>query len=165
MSFATDYQAEGRPGSMTPRGVFVPPWYKSHEDLTTPVLDLHGKPMGFTVGQVCVERRWAIGPNGQVLAGHEFTDKLTEWYLGQWQWLNPPQAPLPIDTISYPTSENYVAHGPDPANPRRVVDLLPANWRRKPDSSPPVSERPVDPTALAKAGWKPAPATPKKDGE
>ncbi len=82
MSFATDLELSESPGSMTPRGVFVPPWYKPHPDLSVEVRDTKGNGLGFTVGDVAVERRWAIGTDGQVVAGSLFIDKLTEWFAG-----------------------------------------------------------------------------------
>jgi len=156
MSFATDVEISEGPGSITPRGVFVPPWYKPHSTLDVQVLSTAGKPLGFTVGDVAVERRWAIAPDGQVIGGSEFIDRLTDWYIGQWTWRNPPQPSLPVDTSGYPTPENFVSKGPDPANPRRVISLTLPNHRK----SVAPAERPVDAAALAAAGWKPAP---KKD--
>lgn len=153
MSFATDYNAEDRPGSLTPRGVFVPPWYQPHKQLNVEVKDSKGKSLGFTIGDVAVERRWAIDPEGNVLAGHEFVDKLTEWYIGQWQWRNPPQPSLPVDTNGYPSPETYVSKGPNPSNPRQLITLTLPNHRRANEAV----ERPVDPQQLARTGWAPAP--------
>jgi len=162
MSFATEIELTDRPGSLTPRGVFVPPWYKPHEDLDMPVVGTNGHKLGFTIADVAVERRWAIAPDGVVMPRNEFTDKLTEWYIGQWTWRNPPQPPLPIDTSAYPTPESYVSKGPDPGNARRLIGLILAHQPKNPVAVAPSSERPVDPVALAKSGWRPAP---KKDGE
>lgn len=149
MSFATDYRAEGQPGSITPRGVFVPPWYKPHTDLSLPVRSHDGtKELGFTIGDVAVERRWAIDPEGKVMEGHEFKDMLTEWYIGQWAWQHPPRQALPIDTNAYPTPECYVAKGPNPGNLRQLLTLGAPNHRH---AQP--SERPVNAANLAKAGW------------
>ena len=158
MSFAADYKSEGAPGTRTARGVFVPPWYKPHEDLSVEVKSHDGsRGFGFTIGDVAVERRWAIAPDGRVMEGHEFTDRLTEWYIGQWAWNNPPQPPLPVDTSGYPTPENYVGKGPNPSNPRQLVHL------HKPSRREPVqaNERPVYPQQMARTpGWQ---AAPKKD--
>src|SRR5262245_41555602 len=130
MSFASDYRAEGQPGSLTPRGVFVPRWYKPHTDLALPVKSHDGqRELGFVIGDVAVERRWAIDPEGCVMEGHEFVDALTEWYIGQWKWKNPPQPPLPIDTSAFPSAEKYVSKGPDPANLKRLVPLTPGITR------------------------------------
>lgn len=156
MSFAPDFNAEGQPGSLTPRGVYVPPWYRPHTDLNVQVKSADGsKELGFTIGDVAVERRWAITPDGCVMEGHEFTDRLTDWYIGQWKWQNPPRPPLPVDTSAYPSPEAYVAKGPNPANPRQLIGLTKPNNRHSVGN-----ERPVDAAALARAGWIPAP---KKD--
>lgn len=156
MSFAIDYASIDQPGSMTPRGVFIPPWYLPHKDLGLEVRNRHGEGLGFTIGDVAIERRWAIDPEGKVMTGHEFQDRLTEWYIGQWAWQHPPQPALPVDTSSYPTPENYVSKGPDPANPRKLLSLTQPVDRSKSATG----ERPVDPGHLAKQGWAPAP---KKD--
>lgn len=157
MSFATDYMTEGQPGSITPRGVFVPPWYKPHSDVTVMVKSHDGKrTLGFTIADVAVERRWAIDAEGCVMEGHDFKAKLEEWYIGQWQWQNPPQRPLEVDAMAYPHPEMYVAKGPDPSNVRRLISLQPPVDRR--DFTP--SERPVNTEQLRRTGWSPAP---KKD--
>lgn len=156
MSFATDFSAEGQPGSITPRGVFVPPWYKPHTDLTIQVKSADGsRELGFTIGDVAVERRWAIDPEGCVMEKYPFRERLTEWYIGQWKWQSPPKPALPVDTSAYPSPEAYVAKGPDPSNPRRLIGLTKPNNRHAL-----VTERPVDSAALSRAGWMPAP---KKD--
>lgn len=149
MSFAVDYKQEGQPGSLTPRGVFVPPWYAPHKDLTIQVKSHDGtKELGFTIGDVAVERRWAIDTEGRVMEKYPFREKLTEWYVGQWKWQNPPQAALPVDTSSYPHPETYVAKGPNPSDPKRLIGL-----GKPSDRLAVLAERPVDTASLARSGW------------
>ena len=159
MSFATDYNKEGRPGTLSHRGIFITPWYKPHENLDLPVTQ-HGKPLGFKIADVAVERRWAIDANGEVMDSREFIDRLTEWYIGQWSWQSPPMPPLQIDTCGYPTVDNFVAKGPDPANQARLRSLKLGGKRNWPGmTSRPDAERPVDVEQLSKpaSGWKLAP--------
>lgn len=149
MSFAVDYKQEGAPGSLTPRGVFVPPWYAPHKDLSLPVRSHDGtKELGFTIADVAVERRWAIDAEGKVMHNHEFKDMLTEWYVGQWKWQNPPQPALQVDTSSYPHPEQYVAKGPNPADNKRLIGL-----GKPSDRLAVATERPVDTASLQRAGW------------
>lgn len=123
MSFAVYDASEPRPGDTTPRGVFVPPWYIPHPDLGVAVRGTNGQALGFVVGEVVPERRWAIGHDGRCVDQATFEPKLLEWRIGQFQWQNPPK-PVPDLTLeSIPTVEGFVSRGPDPANARRTVDL------------------------------------------
>ena len=157
MSFATDYaDDESRPGTLTARGTFVPPWYKPHLDPHLAVLREDGGPLGFRIAEVAPERRWAISDDGRVMNKHDFRDRLQEWYEGQWKWKNPPQPPLDVSLGAFPTPEGFVSKGVDPRNPLRLYDLTRSTPRHLRDRS---NERPVDPAALGRtgSGWKPAP--------
>lgn len=128
MSFAADYVAGPRPGEKTPRAMIVPPWYKPHADLSLPVVSSKGRPLGFTIGDVADERRWAIGPDGRCMDQADFQLKHDEFRLGQFDWDYPPQKRPPDITFAFearPTVEGFVSRGPDPADPKRLVDLTP----------------------------------------
>ena len=158
MSFATDYgDDESRPGTLTARGTFVPPWYRPHLDPHLAVLREDGTPLGFRIREVAPERRWAIADDGRVMNKHDFRDRLQEWYEGQWKWRSPPQPPLDVSLGAFPTPEGFVSKGVDPRNPLRLYDLSRATPRHLRNVT---TERPVDPAALALpgSGWKPAPA-------
>lgn len=154
MSFATDLPLTPRPGDMTPRGMFVPPWYRPHENLDVDVIGTRGQRLGFKVGDVVPERRWAIGPDGRCMDPADFAPKLLDWRKGQFEWRFPPK-PVPDLTLeAVPTVEGFVARGPDPANDRRLIDLSPLQPRvalLRPNE-------PVVDQGLAKdPRWKPAP--------
>jgi hypothetical protein len=165
MSFAPESEytdpavaEEAIPGTQTPRGPFIPPWYKPHADLDVPVLDARGNPLGFVIGQVAPERRWAIDSAGHVMHRNDFAERLTQWYEGQWRWLSPPRVPLDVSLGAFPLPEVFVSKGVDPRNATRLTDIRPAIPRgARASLGLATGERPVDPEALARAGWRPAP--------
>jgi hypothetical protein len=68
-------------GYVTERGETVPGWYarNPHTDLSV-VVKQDGVPLlpQFTVGQVAPERRWPIGPDGELLYQVQFRQKVIE---------------------------------------------------------------------------------------
>jgi hypothetical protein len=129
MSFATDFQLGPRPGEMTPRNVFVPPWYRPHPDLEADVIGTRGQRLGFKVGDVVPERRWAIGADGRVMSQADFEPKLLDWRKGNFEWRFPPK-PVPDLTLEgVPSVDAFVSRGADPADERRLIDLSPRTPR------------------------------------
>lgn len=160
MSFAVDYRPEPRPGEQTIRGAFVPPWYRPHADLGVSVKSQAGKMLGFVIGEVVVERRWAIQDDGRCMDQREFEVKLHDWRRGQFQWQMPPKPVPDLSFESIPSVEGFVSRGEDPANHKRLIDL-----------TRPVKRtgllRPVEPivdeTISRDPRWKVAPAKPPAD--
>lgn len=162
MSFAADYIGEPRPGELTLRGVYVPPWYTPHADLGVEVKDSSGHRMGFQLGEVVVERRWAIHEDGRCLDQKRFEEKLHEWRLGQFRWQIPPKLPTDLSFSSIPSVEAYVARGPDPADPRRLVDIT----HPRPRTTLLQKREPIVDEALTKSPhWRPAPKEEKPEPE
>lgn len=161
MSFATDLPTGPRPGDLTIREVFVPPWYLPHENLETEVLHSStGKRLGFTVGDVVPERRWAVGPDGRCVSQQIFEEKLDEWRQGQYRWQIPPKPVPDISFLPVPTVENFVARGEDPADTKRLIDLTaPQHRKALLQKREPV----VDEVLLKSPHWKPAPKAEKPD--
>jgi hypothetical protein len=124
MSFAVDSMGgyEPRPGEITERGVFVPPWYEGHKDLSL-IVTHEGKSQGYTVGEVAVERRWAIEPDGSLMEQSKFERGLQQWRFGQFDWQVPPVRRPDLSFDPVPAVRSWVARGPDPADGRRLVDL------------------------------------------
>ena len=60
---------ELRPG-VEPK-MYIPAWYKPHSDLSRHVTQ-NGESVGFRIGQVLPERRWAIQENGELLEQGDF---------------------------------------------------------------------------------------------
>ena len=165
MSFATDYHAGPRPGEKTPRRRIVPPWYKPHPDLSIEVKSSAGKPLGFTIGEVVVERRWAIHEDGRCMDPADFQPKLDEWRLGQFDWDYPPQkrpADISFAFEARPTVEGYVSRGADPADESRLIDITRAT-QRKQILTPRLPV--VDETLAKDPRWQPAPKEDSKSSE
>jgi hypothetical protein len=78
-----------RAGSVTlipERNEFIPPSYVPHKDPGSIVVKLNGQPLegGFTVAEMLPERRWAVGPDGELMPQLEFAEKyqrkLYDWF-------------------------------------------------------------------------------------
>lgn len=160
MSFAVDIATGPRPGELTPRNVFVPPWYKPHENLDVEVVGTTGKRLGFSVAEVVAERRWAIGPDGHCMKQPDFEKMLLDWRKGQFEWQVPPKRTPDLMFEPIPSVEGFVSRGEDPADRRRTIDLSPSTPRlgllRK-------REPIVDESLTKDPRWKPAPAEEKAD--
>lgn len=61
------------------RGTYIPRWYTPHGDPSRQVLDENDGDLGFTVGQVLPERRWAIAEDGHLLPQHQFEQRFKQW--------------------------------------------------------------------------------------
>lgn len=67
---------QNRPG--VEAGMYIPGWYREHSNTALPVTR-DGMPLGFSVGQVLPERRWAIDELGELLPQHEFEAKYKQY--------------------------------------------------------------------------------------
>jgi hypothetical protein len=61
------------------RETYVPAFGAKHRDESLAVRGRNGKPLGFTVGDVLPERRFAIGENGQCLHERDFDALYLDW--------------------------------------------------------------------------------------
>lgn len=60
------------------REVYIPAWGNEH---TNPNLTVRqdGRSLGFTVGEMLPERRWAVGLDGELMNQRDFEDNLKRW--------------------------------------------------------------------------------------
>jgi hypothetical protein len=61
------------------RGTYIPAFYAPHRDLSLPVLDANDGMLGFSIGQVLPERRWAIAEDGHLLPEGRFEQLYRQW--------------------------------------------------------------------------------------
>ena len=61
------------------RSTYIPGWYEPHRDETLAVRSRTGSALGFTVGDVLPERRFALDAAGQCLAERDFADRYRRW--------------------------------------------------------------------------------------
>lgn len=155
MSFAAYHGLEPRPGEATPRGTIVPPWYIPHADTSLRVISPHGRHLGFTVGEVAVERRWAIDAEGRCMPQQDFEQMLLQWRIGQYQWSSPPRPAPDLTLEPIPMVESFVSRGPDPANAKRLCDIT---YPQKRESLLKVREPVVDQSLVADPRWAKAPS-------
>lgn len=106
------------------RGTHVPTFYIRHQSPESIRVMRKGIPLlpGFTVAQVPPERRWAIGPDGNLLAQADFESRLTLAYeeaytlIGQKVNGDPKREPVP-------DVARYVSVQIDPTNPSRFIPM------------------------------------------
>jgi FtsP/CotA-like multicopper oxidase with cupredoxin domain len=145
---------EFRPGDRTPWGTHVPTMYRPHASLETTVTQ-NGRGLGFVVGQVAPDRRWAIGPDGELVDQTTFSEQIRLVWDEQYR-INGAM-PSTHDGNPVPRVEQYVSWTQDAVRPDRLAPLdrprLVLTAPGKPDTSPIV-----DTKALAAQGFAPVPA-------
>jgi predicted DNA-binding protein (UPF0251 family) len=67
-------------GQMTERGLVIPSWTPRHKSLDMAVFH-EDKPMGFSVGDMLPERRWAVDANGNTLERREFKESFQKFWM------------------------------------------------------------------------------------
>lgn len=154
MSFAP-IATDTRPGEFTPWGTPVPTFYRPHADLTVTVTK-DGVSLGFTIGEVAADRRWAIRPDGEVIDQMEFADTLPNVWDDQYRLSG--ASPQSHAGNAIPRVENYVAWTQDDTRPDRLKPMVRA--RIQPAAAGPKDTSPlVDVGALRAAGYKLVPAS------
>jgi hypothetical protein len=147
LSFAP-IATDTRPGEFTPWGTPVPSFYRPHADLTVTVTK-GGVSLGFTLAEVAADRRWAIGPDGEVLDQMEFADTLPRVWDDQYRLAG--ANPQSHAGNAVPRVENYVAWTQDDARPDRLRPIARASSTKP---AGPVDTSPlVDVGALRAAGY------------
>lgn len=61
------------------RLTYIPSWYRQHENLGLQVIDADDGDLGFTIGHVLPERRWAIDEAGRLIPQHIFETRYKQW--------------------------------------------------------------------------------------
>lgn len=116
------------------RGV-LPSFYEPHRDLSLVVKNYDGIPLKseagrtFTIGEVLLERRWAVDAEGKCLRQDIFKNLMMRMYEETYKLAardggpdNKAQIP-PLEYESYPAVEAWVAKMADPNEPYRTVPM------------------------------------------
>jgi hypothetical protein len=107
------------------RRAYVPAWYERHSDLSLPV-KYQGQPVGFTIGEVLPERRWAIRPDGELMMGADYPEGFRKL---RGQVCAPDGTLVPLERVGkyisplvepVPDVLDYVNAKPDPYKPQTV---------------------------------------------
>lgn len=107
---------------VTERGTVVPSWTPPHNlDLE---VKIDGRPLGFKVGQMLPERRWAVDEFGHCLPKAEFTGKYQQWFASHSKKEEPQLVSVPdrLEFISgtYDLDGKATTINFDPGDPGRV---------------------------------------------
>lgn len=127
----------------------IPSFYQPHRDPHGTTVKVKGIPLlspnkrPFTVGEIPVERRWAVREDGELLDETEFRSGYERWY---YEWFNalafenPDSQPSPgkPENRGIPTARNYVSVQPSLAEPWHLEPMHyephPKGDRPKPDA-------------------------------
>jgi hypothetical protein len=126
---------------LTPRRQHIPTWYDptSHSSGTTvtskgvPLLGVTGNT--FTIDEIPIERRWAVGSDGEVIPQDEFSGsykrRILEWY-DLMREDNPSiRYEGSVEREYIPNVIAYVSAMVDPDDERQVVDMHYDRWANK----------------------------------
>ena len=104
------------------RETHIPSWYVPHNDPESITVKQRGVPLEstgrtFTVSEVAPERRWAIGPDGEVLAQNMFERQIVLWYEEFFSKVKGKTPPDGVHKKVQPRVERFVKLTVDPQNP------------------------------------------------
>ena len=126
---------------VTPRRQHIPTWYDPNSHKTGTVVTSNGESLAgvtgkaFTVDEIPVERRWAVGADGEVMTQDEFSGsfkrRILEWYdLAREE--NPSiRYEGSVEREAIPNVISYVSQMVDPDDERQVVDMHYDRWSNR----------------------------------
>ena len=117
------------------RATYIPSWTPVFPDLTRHVCDQEGGDLGFSIGEVLPERRWAIEPSGRLLPEEQYEQLYKRWISlvltpsGTLVRLSSQNKYFDANLESIPPADVFVDAKPDALMPEDATRTVPIRYR------------------------------------